>query len=164
MVFHWSLSDSKSPQVSRSLLSILAVLNKAVVWMVTTRPLMNGPKNGPKYLTRRKALVFIPLIRFLLYSFVSSSFLGLLKYCFLIFSFISSCLMVSAASILKYLQVSFSPSVLTLSWFGSSIPSVRCRLLLFITSRCIFLSQIPFLYPDYIFWLCVLKFSILFNF
>ena len=37
MVFHWSLSDSKSPQVSRTLLSILAVLNNAVVWMVSTR-------------------------------------------------------------------------------------------------------------------------------
>ena len=38
MVFHWSLSDSKSPQVSRTLLSILAVFNNAVVWMVSTRP------------------------------------------------------------------------------------------------------------------------------
>ena len=38
MVFHWSLSDSKSPQVSWTLLSILAVLNNAVVWMVSTRP------------------------------------------------------------------------------------------------------------------------------
>ena len=38
MVFHWSLSDSKSPQVSRTLLSILAVLNNAVVWIVSTRP------------------------------------------------------------------------------------------------------------------------------
>ena len=38
MVFYWSLSDSKSPQVSRTLLSILAVLNNAVVWMVSTRP------------------------------------------------------------------------------------------------------------------------------
>ena len=38
MVFHWSLSDSKSPQVSRTLLSILAVLNNAVVCMVSTRP------------------------------------------------------------------------------------------------------------------------------
>ena len=36
--FYWSLSDSKSPQVSRTLLSILAVLNNAVVWMVSTRP------------------------------------------------------------------------------------------------------------------------------
>ena len=38
MVFHWSLSDSKSSQVSRTLLSILAVFNNAVVWMVSTRP------------------------------------------------------------------------------------------------------------------------------
>ena len=38
MVFHWSLSDSKSPQVSRTLHSFLAVLNSAVVWRVSTRP------------------------------------------------------------------------------------------------------------------------------
>ena len=38
MVFHWSLSDSKSPQVTRALLSILAVLNNVVVWMISTRP------------------------------------------------------------------------------------------------------------------------------
>ena len=58
MVFHSSLSDSKSPQLSRTLHSILAVLNKAVVWMVSTRlptskssspfsnPLVNVP-NAP---------------------------------------------------------------------------------------------------------------------
>ena len=38
MVFHRSLSDSKSPQVSRTLLSILAVFNNAVCWMVSARP------------------------------------------------------------------------------------------------------------------------------
>ena len=36
MVFHWSLSDSKTPQVSRTPLSILTVLNDVVVWMVST--------------------------------------------------------------------------------------------------------------------------------
>ena len=41
MVFHWSLSDSKSPQISRTLLSILAVLHSAVVWTVSTRPPMS---------------------------------------------------------------------------------------------------------------------------
>ena len=35
MVPHWSLSESKSPQVSRTLLSNLAVLSYAVVWMVS---------------------------------------------------------------------------------------------------------------------------------
>ena len=38
MVFYWSLNDYKSSQVSRTLLSILAVLNNDVVWMVSTRP------------------------------------------------------------------------------------------------------------------------------
>ena len=41
MVFHWSLSDCKSPQVSRTLLSILADLNNAVVCIVSTRPLIS---------------------------------------------------------------------------------------------------------------------------
>ena len=38
MVSHWNLSDSRSPQVSRTLLSILADLTNVVVWMVSTRP------------------------------------------------------------------------------------------------------------------------------
>ena len=40
MVFFRSLRDSKSLQVSRTLLSILFNLINAVVWMVSTRPLM----------------------------------------------------------------------------------------------------------------------------
>ena len=34
VVFHWSLSDSKSPQVSRTLLSIRSDLNNAEIWIV----------------------------------------------------------------------------------------------------------------------------------
>ena len=40
MVFHWKLSESKSPQVSRTLLGILADLNNVVVRMVSTCPLI----------------------------------------------------------------------------------------------------------------------------
>ena len=50
MVFRWNLSDSKSPQVSRTLLSILAVLNNVVVWMVAARPptsKSSSPLNNP---------------------------------------------------------------------------------------------------------------------
>ena len=36
MAFHWSLSDSKSPQVSRTRLSILPVLGNPIVWIVST--------------------------------------------------------------------------------------------------------------------------------
>ena len=37
-IFYRSLSDSKSVQFSKTLLSILADLNNAVVWMVSIRP------------------------------------------------------------------------------------------------------------------------------
>ena len=41
MIFHWSLSDCKSPQISRNILSILANLNNTVIWMVSTHPLIS---------------------------------------------------------------------------------------------------------------------------
>ena len=41
MLLHWSLRDSKSPQVSRTLLSILANLNNMVIWMVSIWPLIS---------------------------------------------------------------------------------------------------------------------------
>ena len=41
MVFHWSLSDCKSSQISRTLLSILADLDNDVVWIASTRPLIS---------------------------------------------------------------------------------------------------------------------------
>ena len=41
MVFHWSLRNNKSPQVSHIILSIQADLDKFVVWMVSTRPLIS---------------------------------------------------------------------------------------------------------------------------
>ena len=39
MVFHLGASDTKYPQVSKSLLSIKADVNNAIVWMVSIRPL-----------------------------------------------------------------------------------------------------------------------------
>ena len=48
--FHRSLGDSKSPQVSRTLLSILAVLKNVVVWVVSNRPptsKSSNPCNNP---------------------------------------------------------------------------------------------------------------------
>ena len=41
MVFNWSLSDSESPQVSRTHLSILTDLNNVVLWMVSTCSLIS---------------------------------------------------------------------------------------------------------------------------
>ena len=56
MVSYWSLSDSKSPQVSRTLLSIMVDLNIAVVSMVSTRPLISkssSPCTNPLGTVRR---------------------------------------------------------------------------------------------------------------
>ena len=110
------------------------------------------------------AQVFIPFIRFLQFNLDSSSFIDLLRYSFLIFSFISTCLMVSASIILKYLYVSFSPGVFICFLFVSFIPSVMCYLPLFIIRMADFLSQIPSLYADSIFSLPILEFPILFLF
>ena len=41
MVFHWSLSENKFPQVSRIFLSILAGLSNVIVWMASTRPVIS---------------------------------------------------------------------------------------------------------------------------
>ena len=46
MGFYRSLSDSKSPQVSRTFLSILTILNNTVVRMVSTRP-PNSKSSSP---------------------------------------------------------------------------------------------------------------------
>ena len=47
MVSHWRLRDSKSPQICRTLLSILADLNNKVVWMVSSRLLISRPCTNP---------------------------------------------------------------------------------------------------------------------
>ena len=41
MIFDWSVSDSKAPQVFRTLLSILSDLNNGIVWRVSTRLLIS---------------------------------------------------------------------------------------------------------------------------
>ena len=59
-------------------------------------------KNGTEYLSRGITLMLIPLMRFLRQSLASKSFLVCLRYCFVIFSFISVCVMMSASNIPKY--------------------------------------------------------------
>ena len=45
MFFLWSLSDSKSPQDSRTLLTIQGDLSKTVVWIVSTRSFISKSSN-----------------------------------------------------------------------------------------------------------------------
>ena len=79
MVFHWSLSDSKSPQVSRTLLSILTVLNNAVIGMVSTRPLTSKSSSlfNNHLVTEPKAPITIGIIvTFMFHSFFSIPYLA----------------------------------------------------------------------------------------
>ena len=71
MVFHWSLSGHKSPQVSRTLLSILADLNNAVALIVFTRPLIfkSSSSRINSLLTLSRELVIICItVTFILHS------------------------------------------------------------------------------------------------
>ena len=76
MVFHCRLSDSKSPQVSMTLLSILSVFNNAVVSMVSARP---STSKSSRLIN--KLLVTVPkaqittciIVTFIFYSFFQFS-------------------------------------------------------------------------------------------
>ena len=76
MVFHWSLSDSKSPQVSRTRLGILAVLNNAVVGRVSTPPHIfksSSPFINPLVTVPRAHIVIGIIITFMFHGFFSIS-------------------------------------------------------------------------------------------
>ena len=77
--------------------ALCMVISFLVLWSICLSWSLVLLRKGPEYLSRRTTQVFIPLMRFLLASFVSSSFLFLLSYSFRILSFICTCLMVSAS-------------------------------------------------------------------
>ena len=72
---HWSLSDSKSPQVSCTLLSILAVFNNVVVWMVSTRPpdsKSSSPFDNPLVTVPKAPITIGIIVTFMFHSFFNS--------------------------------------------------------------------------------------------
>ena len=88
MVFYWILSDSKSPQVSRTLLSILAVLNNAVVWMVSTRPPTSKSSSPFSYplVTVPNAPITIGIIVTCMFHSFFSSLARSHSFCFILWS------------------------------------------------------------------------------
>ena len=70
MTFHWNQSDSKSPGISRTHLSILTNLNNAPVYMVSILPLISS-SSGPR--SKPNASITINItVTFMLHSFLSS--------------------------------------------------------------------------------------------
>ena len=75
MVFHRSLSESKFPQVSRALLSILAVFNNAVVWMVSPNPptsMFSIPFNNPLVTVPKSPKLIGTIVTLMFHRFINS--------------------------------------------------------------------------------------------
>ena len=75
MVFHWSLSDSKSPQVYRIRLRILVVLSNAVVWLVSVRPptsKSSRPLNNPLVIVPNAPITIGTIVTFMFHSLFNS--------------------------------------------------------------------------------------------
>ena len=81
MVFHWSLSDWKSPQVSRTRLSIMTVLSNTVVWIVSICPPISKssrPFNNPLVTVPNAPITIGTIVTFMFHSFfISLSFFSL---------------------------------------------------------------------------------------
>ena len=121
MVFHWSLSDSKSPQVSRTLLSILVILSNAVVWIVSTRPptsKSSRPFINPLVIVPNAPIIIGTIVTFMFHSFFNS--LARSRYLFF-----------------------FSPSFRFILWSAGTAKStiLQILLLLLLLSLLLFYSQ-----------------------
>ena len=75
MVFHWSWSDRKSLQVSRTRLRILAVLSNAVIWIVSTHPptsKSSRPFNNPFVIVPKAPITIGTIVTFMFHRFFNS--------------------------------------------------------------------------------------------
>ena len=75
MHFHRTLSDSKSPQVSRNLLRILSVRNNVVFGVVTTRPptsRSSSPFNNLLVTVPKAPITIGIMVTFMFHNFFSS--------------------------------------------------------------------------------------------
>ena len=76
MVSQWSLGDRKSPQVSKTFLSILTDLNNAVVWLVTTHLFIfmsSSPCINPLVTVLSVSITIGIIVTFMFHSFFFSS-------------------------------------------------------------------------------------------
>ena len=71
-ILHWSLSDSNSPQVSRTRLRILVVLSNVVVWIVYTRPQISKSFKNPLVIVPKASITICTIVTFMFHSFFNS--------------------------------------------------------------------------------------------
>ena len=112
MVFHGSFNDSKSLRVSRTLLSILADLNNAVIWMVFIPPVISKsscPCIIPLVTVPRTSITIGITVTFMLYN-IFFQFPNMVQVLILLFTLFQFYSMVS-----RYSKVHHSASFLLLS-------------------------------------------------
>ena len=81
--FHWS--NSKSTQVSRTLLSILAYLNNAVVWMVSAHSQISNsssPLHKPLWTIPCASVTIVITFKFMFFGFLGSLARSKYLFCF----------------------------------------------------------------------------------
>ena len=108
MVFHWGLSDSMSPQVSRTLLGILVVLNNAVVCMISTLPPTSKSSrsfNNPLVTVPKAPITIAIIVTFTLHSF--SNYLARSRYLSIFSNSVSFILWSAAIAKSTILQILF---------------------------------------------------------
>ena len=75
LVFHWSLSNSKSPQIFSPFLNIMVDLSNAGVWRVLTHPLISSSSSSltkPLGTVPWMLIITGMTITFMLHNFISS--------------------------------------------------------------------------------------------
>ena len=153
MVIHWSLSETKSPQVSRTVLRILADLNNAVVWMSSSpcdNPLVTVPRE-PITIDVTVTLMFPSYFnspeRFRHLSFFSLSFsftlwsAGTAKPTIRQVLFFADCYLASSSGQEKTIRLYISKLQRSLCVSISRIDSWLCIYHLFVRSNLIFLHN-----------------------
>ena len=139
-------------------------INFLVFWFICLRSSLIHFENGPEYLISGNTKVFIPLMRFLLPSLISRCFLVYLRKTFLIFLPSQFVWCFPLPTFLFYFAIFIIYKCSnSLSWLASSVTSVICFFHFSSWSSHMFLYQIPFLYPGYIFLLSVSESPILLN-
>ena len=116
MVFHWSLSDSKCFQVSKTLLSIPVDLNNAVIWIVSTRSLISksfNPSANPSVTALKATITIGIIVTFMIHSYFNS--LVSSRYFTFFFTFFQIYSVVNQDSKVQILQALFLLLIIILS-------------------------------------------------